>query len=171
MEDRGPRPARRLREDCRRDATGGTTSAALSWVAARTRKKCANGSRLRPASWDLSALPWKAANQTRVERPSATWRSAAAAKAAPEAGRIQASCGRRYHAKQNQISFKSGPARVHARLRLQRAPATLESTTRKAGRIIGMQTFGASAPLEELQKKFGFEPEQVAAAARELLGR
>ncbi len=39
------------------------------------------------------------------------------------------------------------------------------------GRIIGMKTFGASAPLKELQKKFGFEPEQVAAAARELLGR
>jgi hypothetical protein len=27
------------------------------------------------------------------------------------------------------------------------------------------------APLKELQKKFGFKPEQVAAAARELLGR
>ena len=40
-----------------------------------------------------------------------------------------------------------------------------------AGRIIGMKTFGASAPLKELQKKFGFEPEQVAAAAKELLGR
>ncbi len=40
-----------------------------------------------------------------------------------------------------------------------------------SGRIIGMNTFGASAPLKELQKKFGFEPEQVAAAARELLGR
>jgi transketolase len=34
-----------------------------------------------------------------------------------------------------------------------------------------MKTFGASAPLKELQKKFGFEPEQVAAAAREILGR
>ena len=39
------------------------------------------------------------------------------------------------------------------------------------GRIIGMKTFGASAPLKELQRKFGFEPEQVAAAAKELLGR
>jgi transketolase len=34
-----------------------------------------------------------------------------------------------------------------------------------------MKTFGASAPLKELQKKFGFEPEQVAAAAKELLHR
>jgi len=39
------------------------------------------------------------------------------------------------------------------------------------GRIIGMKTFGASAPLKELQRKFGFEPEQVVAAATELLGR
>src|SRR5260221_3952765 len=39
------------------------------------------------------------------------------------------------------------------------------------GRVIGMKTFGASAPLKELQKKFGFEPEQVVAAARQLLGK
>jgi len=37
------------------------------------------------------------------------------------------------------------------------------------GRMIGMHTFGASAPLKELQKKFGFTPEKVAAAARESL--
>jgi transketolase len=29
------------------------------------------------------------------------------------------------------------------------------------GRIIGMHTFGASAPLKELQKKFGFEPDSA----------
>ena len=40
-----------------------------------------------------------------------------------------------------------------------------------AGRVIGMKTFGASAPLKELQRKFGFEPERVVAAAKELLGR
>jgi transketolase len=39
------------------------------------------------------------------------------------------------------------------------------------GRIIGMNTFGASAPLKELQKKFGFDPDHVAAAAKELLGK
>src|SRR5439155_504838 len=27
------------------------------------------------------------------------------------------------------------------------------------GRVIGMQTFGASAPLKELQRKFGFQPD------------
>jgi transketolase len=37
------------------------------------------------------------------------------------------------------------------------------------GRVIGMQTFGASAPLKELQRKFGFEPERVVSVARELL--
>jgi transketolase len=39
------------------------------------------------------------------------------------------------------------------------------------GRVIGMKTFGASAPLKELQRKFGFEPERVVADAMELLGR
>jgi transketolase len=39
------------------------------------------------------------------------------------------------------------------------------------GRIIGMKTFGASAPLKELQRKFGFEPERVVSAAKELLTR
>jgi transketolase len=40
-----------------------------------------------------------------------------------------------------------------------------------SGRIIGMQTFGASAPLRELQRKFGFEPQRVKDVARELLGK
>jgi transketolase len=40
-----------------------------------------------------------------------------------------------------------------------------------AGRVIGMKTFGASAPLKELQRKFGFEPERVVEAAMEVLGR
>jgi transketolase len=34
------------------------------------------------------------------------------------------------------------------------------------GECIGMGTFGASAPLKELQKKFGFTPENVVAAAK-----
>jgi len=40
-----------------------------------------------------------------------------------------------------------------------------------AGKSIGMKTFGASAPLKELQKKFGFTPDAVLSAARELLGK
>ena len=35
------------------------------------------------------------------------------------------------------------------------------------GTIIGMTTFGASAPLKELQKEFGFEPEHVVEAAKQ----
>ena len=39
------------------------------------------------------------------------------------------------------------------------------------GTVIGMHTFGASAPLKQLLTKFGFTPERVAHAARELVGR
>jgi transketolase len=39
------------------------------------------------------------------------------------------------------------------------------------GTRIGMKTFGASAPLKELQKKFGFTSEHVADAARVQLAR
>jgi len=39
------------------------------------------------------------------------------------------------------------------------------------GKIIGMHTFGASAPLKELQKKFGFQPDKVVAAVKEVLGK
>jgi transketolase len=39
-----------------------------------------------------------------------------------------------------------------------------------SGTSIGMHTFGASAPLKELQKKFGFTPDRVVAAAKEQIG-
>jgi len=39
------------------------------------------------------------------------------------------------------------------------------------GAIIGMRTFGASAPLKELQKKFGFTPDRLVAAAKEQVER
>ncbi len=39
------------------------------------------------------------------------------------------------------------------------------------GEVIGMHTFGASAPLKELQQKFGFTPDRVLAAAKEQLGK
>jgi transketolase len=34
-----------------------------------------------------------------------------------------------------------------------------------------MNTFGASAPLKELQRKFGFEPDHLVLAAKQQLGR
>ena len=39
------------------------------------------------------------------------------------------------------------------------------------GETIGMHTFGSSAPLKDLQTKFGFTPDKVAAAARDALAR
>jgi transketolase len=39
------------------------------------------------------------------------------------------------------------------------------------GIVIGMHTFGASAPLKELQKKFGFSPDKVIEAARQVMAR
>jgi transketolase len=64
------------------------------------------------------------------------------------------------------------PPRVKARVAVEQG-STLgwDRYVGEAGRVIGMRTFGASAPLKELQRKFGFEPGRVAAAAKELLGR
>ena len=64
------------------------------------------------------------------------------------------------------------PPTVKLRIAIEEA-STLgwERYVGDSGRIIGMKTFGASAPLKELQRKFGFAPERVVAAAKELLGR
>ena len=40
-----------------------------------------------------------------------------------------------------------------------------------SGHSIGMKTFGASAPLKELQKKFGFTPENIIVAAKEQIAK
>ena len=39
------------------------------------------------------------------------------------------------------------------------------------GAMIGMHTFGSSAPLKDVQTKFGFTPSKVAEVAKEVLGR
>ena len=64
------------------------------------------------------------------------------------------------------------PPGVTARVAVEQA-STLgwERYVGSRGRVIGMQTFGASAPLKELQTKFGFQPDRVVAVAREQLGR
>ena len=64
------------------------------------------------------------------------------------------------------------PPSVKARVAVEQA-STLgwERYVGPSGHIIGMKTFGASAPLKELQKKFGFQPERVVAAAKTLLGK
>jgi transketolase len=39
------------------------------------------------------------------------------------------------------------------------------------GEIVGLRTFGASAPLAELQKKFGFTVDNIVTAARASIER
>ncbi len=61
------------------------------------------------------------------------------------------------------------PASVKARVSVEQASTF--GWDRYAGRRIGMHTFGASAPLKELQKKFGFTPDAVVAAAKEEMAK
>jgi transketolase len=62
------------------------------------------------------------------------------------------------------------PASVQARVAVEQG-STLgwDRYVGPRGQIVGMHTFGASAPLKEVQRKFGFTPERVAEAAKELL--
>jgi len=64
------------------------------------------------------------------------------------------------------------PSNVKARIAVEQG-STLgwEHYVGPTGQVIGMKTFGASAPLKELQRKYGFEPDQVVAAAKKQLGR
>ena len=64
------------------------------------------------------------------------------------------------------------PSNVKARVAVEQASTFgWERYVGSSGQIIGMKTFGASAPLKELQRKFGFEPDHVIAAAKKQLGR
>ena len=64
------------------------------------------------------------------------------------------------------------PPDVTARVAVEQASTFgWERYVGRSGRVIGMKTFGASAPLKELQRKFGFEPERVTEIAKELLGK
>jgi transketolase len=63
------------------------------------------------------------------------------------------------------------PSAVTARLSVEQASTFgWRRYTGMQGANIGMHTFGASAPLKELLKKFGFTAERVAEEARKLLG-
>ena len=64
------------------------------------------------------------------------------------------------------------PPAVKARVAVEQASTFgWERYVGSAGRVIGMHTFGVSAPLKALQEKFGFEPDRVVASAKELLGK
>jgi transketolase len=64
------------------------------------------------------------------------------------------------------------PPEVKARVAVEQA-ATFgwSQYVGPSGIVIGMRRFGASAPIKDLQKKFGFTTENVVAAARKALGK
>jgi transketolase len=60
------------------------------------------------------------------------------------------------------------PPAVRARVAIEQASTFgWERYVGDAGAIIGMHTFGASAPLKQLRTKFGFTPDRVSQVARE----
>ena len=62
------------------------------------------------------------------------------------------------------------PPHITARVAVEQASTFgWERYVGLTGTVVGMRTFGASAPLEALQQKFGFTPEHVVAMAREQL--
>jgi len=64
------------------------------------------------------------------------------------------------------------PPVVKARVAIEQASTFgWERYVGESGAIVGMHTFGASAPLKELQRKFGFEPENLLAAVKDQLGK
>jgi transketolase len=62
------------------------------------------------------------------------------------------------------------PSEVRARVSVEQASTMgWHRYVGATGRCIGMETFGASAPLQALQQKFGFTPENIVAAAKQQL--
>ena len=62
------------------------------------------------------------------------------------------------------------PPQVTARIAIEQGSMLgWERYVGPTGKVVGMKTFGASAPLKELQRKFGFEPERIMDLAREML--
>jgi transketolase len=75
---------------------------------------------------------------------------------------------------QQSQSYRDGvlPPEVSARVSVEQASTFgWERYVGPTGAMVGMKTFGASAPLKELQKKFGFTVEHVVEAARTQLAR
>jgi transketolase len=64
------------------------------------------------------------------------------------------------------------PPHVTARVCIEQASTFgWERWVGPTGTTIGMSTFGASAPLKDLQKKFGFHPERIVALAKEQIAK
>ncbi|MBI3407699.1 MAG: transketolase, partial [Planctomycetes bacterium] len=76
-----------------------------------------------------------------------------------------------YHCRKNP-SYREEvlPAKITSRVAVEQASTFgWDRYVGLTGKVIGMETFGASAPLKELQKKFGFSVDHVVAAAKEQL--
>ena len=83
---------------------------------------------------------------------------------------MNAECRMSHLTPQTQYRDAVLPPNVTARVAVEQASTFgWERYIGLSGRVIGMHTFGASAPLKELQKKFGFEPDAVVAVAKDLL--
>ena len=64
------------------------------------------------------------------------------------------------------------PSRITARVAIEQAsPFGWERYVGQTGKVIGMTTFGASAPYKDLQSHFGFRPDCIVAAVKEQLGK
>jgi transketolase len=77
-----------------------------------------------------------------------------------------------FESQSNEYKAKVLPPDVKARVAVEQA-ATFgwSQYVGPTGTIIGMRRFGASAPIKDLQKKFGFTTENVVAAARKAIGK
>lgn len=64
------------------------------------------------------------------------------------------------------------PPAIAARIAIEQASTFgWERYVGPRGRVIGMQTFGASAPLKELDRRFGFSPDIIVAAVKSLIAK
>ncbi len=77
-----------------------------------------------------------------------------------------------FDSQSDEYKAKVLPPEVKARVAVEQA-ATFgwSQYVGPSGTIIGMRRFGASAPIKDLQKKFGFTTENVVAAARKAIGK
>jgi transketolase len=81
-------------------------------------------------------------------------------------------CWGLFDSQSDEYKAKVLPPEVKARVAVEQA-ATFgwSQYVGPAGIVIGMHRFGASAPIKDLQKKFGFTTENVVAAARKAMGK
>jgi len=64
------------------------------------------------------------------------------------------------------------PPAIEARVTVEEAsPIGWDRYAGAKGKVLGVNTFGLSAPIDVVNEHFGFTPERVAAAAKQVLGR